>query len=89
MSSGTKEKILKVRVTPKAAANRIVYDTAADGSSLIRVYVTCVPEQGKANQAVLKLLSKELKVPKSSLKILRGETDRDKIILCTSSGVER
>lgn len=69
-----------VRVTPKASANRIKTETLADGSKLVRVYVTAVPEAGKANQAVLKLLAKELGVSKSSLTIIRGETDRNKLI---------
>lgn len=66
---------LSIRVTPKASRNRI---TQEDGQ--IRVYVTVVPEGGKANAAVLKLLAKALGVPKSRLTILRGETSRDKVI---------
>lgn len=70
----------QIWVTPKASANRIKVETLADGSVLVRVYVTLVPEAGKANQAVLKLLAKEMGVPKSSLSIVRGETDRNKLI---------
>lgn len=69
-----------VRVTPKASANRIKVETLEDGSKLVRVYVTVVPENGKANHAVLKLLAKDMGVPKSSLSIVRGETDRNKLI---------
>jgi uncharacterized protein YggU (UPF0235/DUF167 family) len=42
--------------------------------------VTTVPEGGKANAAVLKLLAKALGVPKSRLAIVQGETGRDKVI---------
>ncbi|GAA0298420.1 DUF167 domain-containing protein [Rhodovulum strictum] len=66
---------IALRVTPKASRDRIV---AEDG--LLRVYVTCVPEDGKANAAVIKLLSKALGVPKSRLEIIRGHTARDKLI---------
>lgn len=65
---------IPVRVTPKAARNRIV---AEEG--VLRVYVTTVPEDGKANAAVLKLLAKALGVPKSRLTLLRGHTSRDKV----------
>ncbi len=65
---------IAVRVTPKAAANRI---TVEDG--LIRIYVTTVPEDGKATAAVVKLLSRALGVPKSRLTLLRGATSRDKL----------
>jgi hypothetical protein len=65
---------IAVRVTPKAAANRI---TAEYG--LIRVYVTTMPEDGKATAAVVKLLSKATGVPKSRLILLRGAASRDKL----------
>lgn len=73
----------QIRVTPKASANRIKVETLADSSVPVRVYVTVAPEAGKANQAVLKLLAKEMGVPKSSLSIVRGETDRNKLIKLT------
>jgi len=65
---------ISVRVTPKAARNRI---TNKDGE--IRIYVTCVPEGGKANMAVAKLLARALGVPKSRLELLRGATSRNKV----------
>ncbi|NHF73373.1 DUF167 domain-containing protein [Paracoccus xiamenensis] len=63
-----------VRVTPKAAANRI---TIGD-DGLIRVYVTTVPEGGKATAAVIALLAKAIGIPKSRLELVRGETSREK-----------
>ena len=72
--------IIALRVTPKAASNRIVAVRNSDGALLLRVYVTTVPEDGKANKAVLKLLAKELGVAKSALRIIRGEASRDKVV---------
>lgn len=65
---------IALRVTPKASSNRI---TELDGQ--IRVYVTTVPENGKANVVVQKLLAKALGVPKSRLLLLSGQTSRDKV----------
>ncbi len=65
---------LAVRVTPKARRNAVILD--AQG---LRVLVTAVPEKGKANEAVAKLLAKSLGVAKSRLKLIRGETSRDKV----------
>jgi uncharacterized protein YggU (UPF0235/DUF167 family) len=45
----------------------------------IRVYVTTVPEDGKANAAVQKILAKALGIPKSRLTLIRGQTSRDKV----------
>ncbi len=63
-----------VRVTPKAARERLVVEDGA-----IRAYVTVVPEDGKANQAVVKLLAKALGVAKTRLVLVRGATSRDKV----------
>lgn len=71
---------LRVKVTPKASSNRVKAEHQADGSLLLRVYVTVAPEDGKANKEVIKLLAKELGVAKSSLVITRGLTSRDKVI---------
>ncbi len=69
---------LSLRVTPKASRNAVAAPEA-DGDPL-RVYVTTVPEGGKANAAVLKLLSKALGLPKSRLEIVQGATGRDKVL---------
>lgn len=46
---------------------------------VIRVYVTTVPENGRANTAVQKLLAKQLGLAKSRLTLIRGQTSRDKV----------
>lgn len=71
---------IAVRVTPKASSNRFTVEEQGDGSYLVRVYVTTVPEDGKANKAVIKLLAKELGVAKSSLSIIKGLKDRNKLV---------
>ena len=62
-----------VRVTPRASKNRI----DAEGDK-IRVYVTTVPENGKANTAVRKLLAKAIGLAPSRLVLVSGDTSRDK-----------
>lgn len=69
---------LALRVTPKASRNAIAVPEAAGGA--LRVHVTTVPEDGKANAAVLKLLAKALGVPKSRLVIVQGASGRDKVV---------
>ncbi|CAM3038664.1 hypothetical protein SAMN04488021_10189 [Paracoccus aminovorans] len=65
---------IAVRVTPRASRNAVVLD-----GEIIRVLVTVVPEDGKANAAVVKLLAKALGVTKSRLALVRGATSRDKL----------
>ena len=75
-----KNNTLSVKVTPKSSSNRIKIENQDDGKAVIKIYVTCVPENGKANKEVIKLLAKELKIAKSSLEIIHGHTSNRKII---------
>ncbi|MDQ7777175.1 DUF167 domain-containing protein [Paracoccus aminovorans] len=65
---------IAVRVTPRASRNAVLLD-----GETIRVLVTVVPEDGKANAAVVKLLAKALGVAKTRLALLRGASSRDKL----------
>ena len=65
---------IALRVTPKASRNAIVA-----GEEGLRAYVTVVPEDGKANAAVAKLLAKALGIAKTRLTLVRGQTSRDKV----------
>jgi uncharacterized protein len=73
---------VRVRVTPRASADR-ARGIAADenGVGWLQVSVTAVPEDGRANKAVLKLLSKAWRLPKSAIEITAGATDRRKTLL--------
>lgn len=66
---------IAVRVTPRAARNAVTL--GPDGA--VRVSVTTVPEDGKANAAVIKLLAQSLGIAKSRLVLLRGASARDKL----------
>lgn len=71
-----------LRLTPKASRDRIAgVADEADGGVVLKAQVTAVPEDGKANAALLKLLSKAWKIPKSDMDIVLGATDRRKVIM--------
>jgi uncharacterized protein (TIGR00251 family) len=75
---------VQIRLTPKAARDRIDgIALDAEGGALLKVSVTTVPEDGKANAALIKLLSKEWRVPKSTISIVQGATDRRKVLHIT------
>lgn len=65
---------IAVRVTPKASRNAVVAE-----AGLLRVYVTTVPEGGKATEAVRKALAKAIGIAPSRLSLVRGATSRDKV----------
>jgi uncharacterized protein (TIGR00251 family) len=68
---------LKLRVTPKSRADEIV-GVREDGT--LHVRVSAAPEGGKANDAVLRLLSKALALPRSAVRLKAGTSSRDKWI---------
>ena len=70
-----------IRLTPGAGANRIDGLTPGDdGAAALRARVTAAPEKGKANAALIKLLAKSWKLPKSALHVAAGTRDRRKTV---------
>lgn len=67
---------LSIKVAPKAARNAI------NGwmGEVLKLSVTAVPEQGKANDAVIRLLAEALRVPRSAIQVLRGATGTQKLL---------
>ena len=73
--------VVSVKLTPKASRNAIRgWAQDADGKPVLKVTVTAVPEKGKANAALIELLSEEWKIPQRNITIIRGETDRRKTL---------
>lgn len=59
-----------------------------DGTAVLRIRVSAVPDKGKANAAVIALLAKLLGLPKSALSLSSGETSRFKTIAITGEGAD-
>lgn len=68
---------LALKVTPRARTEAVEGLNAA-GELVVKV--RAVPEDGRANEAVIALLSASFGLPKSSLSITKGSTGRYKII---------
>lgn len=67
---------LPVKVTPKGGRDVIL--PYCDGDDALKLKVSAPPEDGKANLAVIQLLSKALDIPKSRIEIHQGEKSRNK-----------
>jgi hypothetical protein len=65
-----------VRVVPRASKNEI----AGRMGDTIKVRLTAPPVEGKANKALIAFLSEQLRVRKSQIEIVAGETSRNKLI---------
>ena len=66
---------MNVRVQPRSSQSKVVIED--DG---LKIYTNAPPVDGEANEAVIALLSKTLRVPKSAINIVKGETGRNKQI---------
>ena len=47
---------------------------------MIQVRVTAPPVDGEANAALEKLVAKKLSIAKSKVKVVKGETSREKVL---------
>ncbi|NDW06888.1 DUF167 domain-containing protein [Jiella pacifica] len=73
--------LLFVRVTPRASKDAVEGPVAdADGNERLAVRLRAVPEDGKANKALIALLAKSWKIPKSTIDVVSGTTMRQKTI---------
>lgn len=73
--------LLRIKATTNSAKSAIAEKFLDEkDKEYLKINVTESPENGKANTAIIKLLSKFLKIPKSELQILKGLTSRVKTI---------
>jgi uncharacterized protein (TIGR00251 family) len=65
-----------VRLQPRASKNEVTGER--DGKVCVRV--TAPPVDGKANQALIKLVAGRTGIARGRVSIVRGETSRDKLL---------
>ena len=76
----------RVKLTPKAARNALVRTEQDEaGNTLLRASVTAVPEKGKANASLIKMLAKKLGLPKTNIRLIAGEQSRHKTVLISGT----
>ncbi len=66
---------ITVKVKPNSRENSL--KKLDNGNYEVKVSVP--PEKGKANQRVIELLSKELKIAKSRITLIKGDTSKEKL----------
>lgn len=68
--------LLRVRVQPRAKRTEVVGERA--GAVVVRV--ASPPVDGKANATLCRFLADRAGVPKSAVRVVRGEGARDKLV---------
>lgn len=78
MTKGASEILVKitVKIQPNAKKSEIV---GREGD-VLKIRIKAPPVEGKANDELIRFLSKEWKIPKSEIKIVYGKTGKLKIV---------
>ncbi len=78
--------LLDLRVTPKSGRDAIDgIESLASGQAVLKVRVRALPAEGEANAAIIALVAKSLRLPKSNVTLERGGTSRVKSLLLTGN----
>jgi len=67
---------LNIKVIPKSSQIEIIETK----DNFLKIKLKAIPEKGKANAELIKFLSKHFKTPKSNITIIKGKTERNKIV---------
>ena len=71
--------IIRVKATPNASRNEVIgWEQIPLTGKVLRVRITAPPVDGKANKAIALFLAKTLSLPKSSVKLTKGQQSRIK-----------
>ncbi|MEI6304755.1 MAG: DUF167 domain-containing protein [Candidatus Taylorbacteria bacterium] len=70
-------KTIHIRVSAGARVEKV--EVMPDG--ILKVRVNAPPERGKANERVVELLAEYFKLSKARIAIIRGHTNREKVVL--------
>ena len=68
--------IIKIKIVPNSSKNDIILE-----EGFIKVKITAQPIENKANKALIEYLSKQFKIPKTNIEIIKGETSKEKTLL--------
>ena len=69
-----------IRLTPKAKSAGFNGVQALGNGIALKVGVTEAPEHNRANAALLALLSRAWRIPKTALRVAAGQTGRNKLV---------
>jgi uncharacterized protein (TIGR00251 family) len=73
--------VLSVRLTPKSSRDEIGgAEQLADGRAVLKIRVRAVPEGGRANEALVRLLAKRLHISAGAVRLESGASSRSKIL---------
>jgi len=73
--------IVRIKIIPNSSKNELIVENEG-----LKVKVTAQPIENKANKALVEFFSKNLKIAKSNIQIIKGELNKEKTLLI--SGID-
>lgn len=68
--------IIRLKIIPNSSKNELIFDENG-----LKIKITAQPVENKANKALVEFLSKNLKIAKSNIRIIKGELNKEKTLL--------
>ncbi len=68
--------LLSIRVQPRASRSEVVGPLG----KLLKIRLAAPPVEGEANRQLIRFLAREFRLPKSRVRLLRGESGRTKSV---------
>lgn len=80
---------IHIRATPNAKVEKIDgIESRDDGNQYLKVKIRAIPEDGAANDAIIKIIAKTLKIPKSDIELKAGQKGRTKCLLVKNENLD-
>jgi len=73
--------LLHCQLQPRASRNEIIGTMEGSHGDRVKIYITSPPVDGKANKHLIAITAKWFGTSKTRIKIIRGETGRQKTLL--------
>lgn len=75
--------LLNIKVVPNSSKTMImgIETSALSGETFLKIKISSPPNENKANEELVKFLSKELKTPKSTIELAKGAKSKEKKVL--------
>ncbi len=80
---------IHIRATPNAKVEKIDgVENRDDGNQYLKIKIRAIPEDGAANDAIIKIIAKTLKIPKSDIELKAGQKGRTKCLLVKNKNLD-
>jgi len=82
--------LLNIKVVPNSSKTIImgVEEAGIVSEPFLKIKISSPANENKANEELIKFLSKELKIPKSSIELVKGQKNKEKKLLLKGYNLE-